>query len=673
VKRFLLACTCNIVWLMILAVALLSASPAHATTWTVTSLADSATDTTTLRGAVNAAASGDFIDLSGLTGTIVLSLGEIGISKNLSIVGPSPSQLAISGGESSRVFHIQSGATSVYIGSLTIENGNGNIDSTHPDNNGGAIRVFVGSLQLIECALINNSATMYGGAVYVFPGAMASLGDDTFSKNSATYGGAFYSDETSAGAIAQSTFSNNSASIAGGAIYLNSAGYDFNNNSLLNNTAGSATTLGSGAGIYVGSGSNMHMQHDVFSGNTIASTTEAGLAGGSGITNLGTLTIETTTVSYNSGNVGSVWNGGTLNVGDVTISGNDTAMFNSGTAYIDWVTIAGNSAYGIVNAGGATLSLQNTILASNPSANCLNDGTFNSLDFNLSDDATCAAVLTQPGDLPPLTPAGLDPKGLQNNGGPINDTGLTTQTIALEPGSKAVNAITVPADCVNIPPFSASDEHGVLRPQGTYCDIGAYEATPDFYFTPIPTFFANVGGAGSTPIPINSFVEFSAPVSLATSPATSGLTASLSANPVTPPVDGTVSPTLTVNVGPSVTPGTYSFSVVGVSGLLTHTVQLNLSVQTTAASVTQVINDVRSLGCMDTGVSVTLTVEVLIARAAARAGLMQLARDTLNISLNEISAQTGKHISTTCTDSNGNQFSPAQSLTADVQAYQAAL
>jgi predicted outer membrane repeat protein len=676
VKGFLLASTCKVVCLMPLAFALLSGSPAQAQTiWTVTSTADSATDTTTLRGAVNAAADRDIIDFQ-VTGTIVLTLGEIGINKNLSIHGPGASQLAISGNNTSRVFHIQfgsSGPIDVEIDSLTIENGNGNISSSVPDDNGGAIRT-VENLLVTACVFVNNSATTYGGAIYVFPGVFASLGDNTFSNNSATYGGAFYSDATSSGAIAQSTFTNNSASIAGGAIYLNSAGYDFNNNSLLNNIAGSATTLGSGAGIYVGGGSTMHMQHDVFSGNTIASTTEAGLAGGSGITNLGTLTIETTTISSNSGNVGSIWNGGTLNVGDVTIAGNDTAIFNSATADFDWVTVAHNSTYGIVNAGGATLSLQNTLLSDNPFANCLNDGTINSLDFNLSDDATCAAVLTQPGDLPPLTFAGLDILGLQNNGGPINDTGLTTQTIALKPGSKAVNAITDPANCVNIPPFGASDERGISRPQGTGCDIGAYEATPDFYITPIPVFFATVGGAGSTPFPVNSFVEFSAPVSLATSPATSGLTASFSADPVTPPVDGTVSPTLTVNVGPSVTPGTYSFSVVGVSGLLTHSVQLNLSVQTTAASVTQVITDVRALGCIDNGgISNALSSKLAAAQAAMNAGNIQDAMDSLNDFMSQLHAQAGKHISTSCTDGQGNQFNPVEVLGTDVGALQAAL
>jgi hypothetical protein len=55
----------------------------------------------------------------------------------------------------------------------------------------------------------------------------------------------------------------------------------------------------------------------------------------------------------------------------------------------------------------------------------------------------------------------LDPAGLQDNGGP-------TQTIALQPGSPAIDA------AVACPP-PATDQRGVARPQGAACDIGAFE------------------------------------------------------------------------------------------------------------------------------------------------------------------------------------------------------
>jgi hypothetical protein len=76
------------------------------------------------------------------------------------------------------------------------------------------------------------------------------------------------------------------------------------------------------------------------------------------------------------------------------------------------------------------------------------------------------------------TPAGLDPSGLQDNGGP-------TQTTALEPGSAAIDHVSDGALC------PATDQRGA--PRMIPCDIGAYdtdgrpavvsEVSPDTGFT----------------------------------------------------------------------------------------------------------------------------------------------------------------------------------------------
>ena len=74
------------------------------------------------------------------------------------------------------------------------------------------------------------------------------------------------------------------------------------------------------------------------------------------------------------------------------------------------------------------------------------------------------------------TPAGLDPNGLENNGGP-------TPTIALLPSNPAINAIPLsPTNyCTAIDGVTAiaTDQRGVTRPQGPACDIGAFERVPD--------------------------------------------------------------------------------------------------------------------------------------------------------------------------------------------------
>jgi hypothetical protein len=65
------------------------------------------------------------------------------------------------------------------------------------------------------------------------------------------------------------------------------------------------------------------------------------------------------------------------------------------------------------------------------------------------------------------TPAGLDPSGLQDNGG-------STQTIGLLSSSAAVDKIPTP--CSNADGHSVpTDQRGDTRPQGTNCDIGAFE------------------------------------------------------------------------------------------------------------------------------------------------------------------------------------------------------
>jgi hypothetical protein len=88
-------------------------------------------------------------------------------------------------------------------------------------------------------------------------------------------------------------------------------------------------------------------------------------------------------------------------------------------------------------------------------------GTVTSQGYNLSDDASCSGFIAT--DLNnALAGAGLDPNGLQSNGGP-------TQTIALLPGSPAVDAIPVSACAVR------TDQRGFLRPVGLGCDIGAFE------------------------------------------------------------------------------------------------------------------------------------------------------------------------------------------------------
>src|SRR5262245_33598749 len=66
-----------------------------------------------------------------VTGTITLTTGELAIGTNLTIIGPGPDVLTISGNNASRVFNISGGT--VAISGLTVANG----ISPYPQNGGG--------------------------------------------------------------------------------------------------------------------------------------------------------------------------------------------------------------------------------------------------------------------------------------------------------------------------------------------------------------------------------------------------------------------------------------------------------------------------------------------------------------------------------------------------------
>ena len=85
---------------------------------TVTNLNDAGAGS--LRDAIAVTPSGGTVDFqAGLTGTILLSTGELAITKDLIIAGPGADVITVSGNHASRVFNI-GGAFTVAISGLTI-------------------------------------------------------------------------------------------------------------------------------------------------------------------------------------------------------------------------------------------------------------------------------------------------------------------------------------------------------------------------------------------------------------------------------------------------------------------------------------------------------------------------------------------------------------------------
>ncbi len=217
---------------------------------------------------------------------------------------------------------------------------------------------------------------------------------------------------------------NGNTAYAGGGIYVYSGRVTLSGGQIVSNTAQN------GGGVYINSGSA------TLSGGQIVSNT-AHL--GSGLYNYtGTLALVNSTVS---GNHATVSGGGLFSQG--------------GTSAFTYTTLASNTAVsgaGGINTIGGLVLLQDTIVAYN-GTNC-NAG-LTSNGHNLEDNNTCGFVTT--GDMTDTDPL-LGP--LTVDGGSLVHP-LLTGSPAIDHGV-CIAGITI-------------DQRGVTRPQGSTCDIGAYE------------------------------------------------------------------------------------------------------------------------------------------------------------------------------------------------------
>lgn len=261
----------------------------------------------------------------------------------------------------------------------------------------------------------------------------------------------------------------------------------FNLNSGVNATisgltiSGGNVSSGFGGGILYGTNSTVTVTNSTISGNSAS--------GGAGISNSsgGTLTVTNSTISGNSaGNLGGggIFSGsGVLNVTNSTISGNMSTdsggggIINGGTGTVTNSTISNNSTSGGADGGGirnaGTVNSRNSIIAGNTASSGAPDffGTLTSQGHNLIGNTSgmSGTVATDITNVNPL----LGP--LANNGGP-------TQTMALLPGSPAINAgdnCVLDDTCTPALGFSLTTDQrdaGFSRIVGTNVDIGAFES-----------------------------------------------------------------------------------------------------------------------------------------------------------------------------------------------------
>jgi hypothetical protein len=192
---------------------------------------------------------------------------------------------------------------------------------------------------------------------------------------------------------------------------------------------------------------------------------------GGAIASAGTLRVERSTLSGNaaSGQGGALLvQGGTATLANVTVSGSTgegIAVASGAAVALNNVTVTDATGAGVSIAVGGTVRTSNSLFAANGGGSCTGAVAPDSAGYNLDDGDTCG--FAGQGDLTGAD-ALLDP--LADNGGP-------TATHALAPESPAVDAGS-PASPGDDGACEAADQRGVSRPQGTACDIGAFEAEP---------------------------------------------------------------------------------------------------------------------------------------------------------------------------------------------------
>lgn len=450
--------------------------------------------------------------------------GDLDVTSTMGFYGVKGSTIIkAAAGFGDRIFDVPSGSPNVTFSGVSIVGG-----TAPAGQDGGGIRDLTASLvKLTSVTLQGNSAGGSGGGLYAAPpagsvltmnivtlsgnsagangggldvegGTSASLMRLTVSGNTAANGGGmsgFVAPGATGAGVFQwpSTFSSNTASGAGGGLDIGR----IDATALV--VTGNSASVGGGLQL-VGAGRPSTIAGRVqISGNT-ASTAGGGLSAagcgtscgtlfnanvysnsapdGSGVYATDGLTLSSVAVYQNTatgtGTGGAVFHAGSagnpLVMTNVTVNANSGGPASSGvvlssaaTDPITSSTIDGNTGAGtnglVVLPAAAAPQVSNTIV-SGAGANC--QGTIVSLGNNLETGNTCGFSL-------PTDKVNTDPQFEKIT--VADDNGGFTKTRLLKPTSPAIDAGSL-TGC------PATDARLVLRPEGTKCDIGAYEVSP---------------------------------------------------------------------------------------------------------------------------------------------------------------------------------------------------
>ena len=495
---------------------------------------------------------------NGVQHTISLLTALPTIADPVTITGPGSNLLTVTRGMGTmRIFDVNAGPlAAVNVSGMTVSGGTVNAaggagiqaasailtltDVTVANNTNGSVGggVYVsgpGTLNVVNCRIVNNSALL-GGGIYAAARSAVNITNSSISFDTATNpagfsgGGGVYAPTGATLAITGSTVSNDTA-LDGGGIYLPGVGtVNVTNSAVSNDSAnsGGGVCMSNGGALAV---TNSAMSHDVAAGSqqssggaifaflttyptsiaiansTLVGDSAAGYGGAIDCSSGSVLTISDSTLSANSAlSGGAVSCGGTATatIFSCTLAGNSAGAAGgaldiwNGTANVTSSTITGNNAGspfvyggngggGIAIGGGALagrLNLANTIVSGNSSITAANDIFANATStvvstYDAIGNTAGFTYVPGPGDLPVAAPLNLGPLG--SWGGPTTTIKLLAGSAAIDAGDPALNGTT--------------DQRGVDRPQGAGVDIGAYErvAAPDAIVAA-----ANVNDPGGT-------------------------------------------------------------------------------------------------------------------------------------------------------------------------------
>lgn len=377
------------------------------------------------------------------------------------------------------------GGLYVRDGHLTLENVQFHANSAAMS--GGALYNYTSVLTLTTVSFQANSAALYGGAIYS-RGGNVTIERASFLDNSSQYGGAgIYSTQDNYTFLRQTNFSNNSARYFGGAIYTNNSSLEVTNSEFISNTVSFY-----GGAIYLSrskSAVNIHLTRITDTRLVNNSSNNSGGAvyasrayiegerlsllqnstrhnGGALFSQFSTITATVVTAAQNTARYGGVF----YNDSSTVLITNGTAFSNTATVdggvffndasqtTLGHFTAVGNVAehyggfvYSILDAPTVYHSIIWNNTAEKGGATI---GTASFIDTIVEGGCPIGVSCTNVSDEDPL----LGSPG--NYGGAVD-------TIPILTGSPAIDRVT--DSCASI------DARGVARPQGSACDLGAYE------------------------------------------------------------------------------------------------------------------------------------------------------------------------------------------------------